>query len=96
MTDESQHESKLRRNRNRMTAEKLSMVCAESGASEEMLGTSHTQKMPEENCELPERLPVPESTVGDVLVQKTRRKKPSQAVMTLLRACRNTAWKGSI
>lgn len=72
-----------------MAVESLSMVCAEDEASGELLGTSHVQKVPKENPELPERLAVAEVTVSDVLVQRSMRKKPSQTMMALLIACRS-------
>lgn len=72
-----------------MAVESLSMVCAEDEASGELLGTSHVQKVPKENPELPERLAVAEITVSDVLVQRSMRKKPSQTMMALLIVCRS-------
>lgn len=72
-----------------MAVESLSMVCAEDEASGELLGTSHVQKVPKENPELPERLAVAEVTVSDVLVQRSMRKKSSQTMMALLIVCRS-------
>lgn len=72
-----------------MAVESLSMVCAEDEASGELLGTSHVQKVPKENPELPERLAVAEITVSDVLVQRSMRKKSSQTMMALLIVCRS-------